>query len=71
MKTIRKSFLCSFESCFKKRIRELEDEIKREKEKSTNLSEELKRLKSDMVEKDDSIEELQKRVARLNAVSSV
>jgi len=35
------------------------------------LSEELKRLKSDMVEKDDSIEELQKRVARLNAVSSV
>ena len=49
----------------------MDAEILKLKEKNTSLSDELKRFKSEIKEKDESIDSLQKRVTRLNAVSEL
>ena len=50
------------------RIADLDTEISSFKEKNSNLNEEVKRLKSNLNYKSDEIDQLQKRVARLNTV---
>ena len=51
-------------------IQELEAEILKDRERIKALSDELRKLKVNLTEKDSSIDKLQQSVARLNAVSA-